>query len=77
VLVLPLPALEPLQLPLAVQEVGLLVALQEIVALLPVPMELGDTEIVTTGGEAALPPLETPTVVVLLSEPPAFEQLRV
>jgi hypothetical protein len=77
VLVLPLPALAPLQLPLAVQDVGLLVALHEIVELLPVPIGEGATEMVTTGATAPPPPLLTPTVVVALSEPPALEQLSV
>ena len=46
---LPLAALEPLQEPPAVQELGLLVADQVIVELLPVFIEVGLTEIVMTG----------------------------
>lgn len=49
--------------PLATQEVGLLVALQLTVALPPVPIEVGETEIVTTGADTA-PPLDTVRLVV-------------
>lgn len=76
VLALPLADLDPLQLPLAVHDVGLLVALHEIVALLPVPIDAGLTLIVTTG-LADGPPEDTLTVVVALSLPPALEQDKV
>jgi hypothetical protein len=50
-----------------------LVVLQLNVELLPVPIDAGETEIVTTGAMAP-PPLEaTPTVVVADPLPPAFE----
>jgi hypothetical protein len=44
-----LPALVPLQSPLAVHDVGLLVALQVIVELLPVVVVIGLALMVTTG----------------------------
>lgn len=72
----PLAPLLPLQpVPLAVQEVGLLVALQLMVELLPVPIDVGDADIVTTGGEVVVPEL-TLTLVLAEPVPPAFEQLR-
>lgn len=77
VLVLPLPALAPLQEPEAVHEVGLLVALQLSVALLPVPILVGATEMVTTGATAAPPPVETFMVVFAALLPPALVQLKV
>jgi len=77
VLVLPLPALEPDQLPLAVQAVGLFVADQLIVELPPVPILVGDAEIVITGGETGATPELTDTEVVALLLPPAFEQAKV
>jgi hypothetical protein len=49
VLVLPLADLLPVQLPLAVHDVGLFVELQLIVAALPVPIVVGLTEIEVTG----------------------------
>jgi len=75
VLVLPLAFWVPLQLPLAVHDVGLLVADQLIVALLPVPIEVGLTLMVTTG--AAVGP-EVLTVRVALADPlpPALLQDR-
>ena len=62
--------MEPLHEPPAVHEDGLLETLQEIVALLPVVIELGLTEIVTTGiaitvSVAELEPL--PALLVQLS----------
>jgi hypothetical protein len=77
VLALPLPALEPLQEPEAVQDVGLPVALQLIVELEPVPIETGETEMVTTGATTVLPAAVTLTVVVALPGPPALLQARV
>lgn len=73
----PLPLFAPDQLPLAVQLVGLLVALQLKVELLPVPMLLGETEMVTTGATAPPPPLVTFTVAVAVSLPPALLQSSV
>jgi hypothetical protein len=61
--------------PLAEQLVGLFVALQLTVALPPVPIEVGESEMVTTGGEAATPEL-TVTLVLADPVPPAFAQLR-
>jgi hypothetical protein len=49
VLTLPEAAFEPLHEPLAVQLVGLAVALQLTVALLPVFIDVGETEMDTTG----------------------------
>lgn len=49
VLTLPEAALEPVHEPLATQLEGLAVALQVTVALLPVLIEVGETEMVTTG----------------------------
>jgi hypothetical protein len=77
VLALPLPLLLPDQALLAVHEVGLLVADQVIVELLPVPIDAGLTEIETTGATTPPPLAETPTVVVALPLPPALLQLRV
>ena len=45
------------------------------VELLPVPIDVGLAEIVTTGATTPPPPEVTLTVVVPLPEPPAFEQL--
>jgi hypothetical protein len=72
--VLPLELLAPLQLPLAVQAVGEFVADQLIVELLPVPIDVGDAEIVTTGAMTPPTPELTDTLVVALFEPPAFVQ---
>lgn len=79
VLVLPLPALAPLQEFDAVQEDGLLVALQLSVELLPVPMLFGEMESVTTGAITPPPPATTPTVVVaeVLPAGLAFEHVKV
>ena len=66
VLVLPLAPGEVTQLevvPLAAHEVGLFVALQLMVDELPVLIEVGEAEIVTTGGCAAGPPDPTLSVV--------------
>ncbi len=63
-------------LPLAVQLVGLFVADQVRVELLPVPILLGLADIETTGGLAAVP-LVAVTPVVALPVPPAFVQLSV
>lgn len=76
VLVLPLPAFAPVQLPLAVQEVGLLVADQFMVALFPVPILVGDTDSVTTGGEAKGAPELTDTDVEALPLPPALTHVK-
>lgn len=72
VLVLPLELLAPLQEPLAVHEVGLLVALQLIVDWLPVPILVGLTEMVTTGATTGVPPEVTSTLAELLLLPPAL-----
>jgi len=81
VLVLPLAPGEVTQLevvPPAVQDVGLLVALQLTVAELPVLIDAGETEIVTTGAETAGVPEPTFKVVcAVLLVPPAFEHLKV
>lgn len=61
--------------PLAVQFVGEFVALQLTVALLPVPIEVGDKLTVTTGGELT-PPELTVTLVLADPVPPALLQLR-
>ena len=73
-LTVPLAAFEPDQppVPLAVQEVGLLVADQLRVELLPVPMEVGETDNVTTGGCTGGVPELTPTPVEALPVPPAL-----
>ena len=63
VLVLPLPVWAPLHEPEALQAVGLLVVLQLRVALLPVPMLVGDKAMVTTGATAPPPPAVTFTLV--------------
>jgi hypothetical protein len=76
VLVLPLALLFPLQLPLAVHDVGLLVALQLIVELLPVPIVVGLTPIVTTGLLVVVPDV-TDKLAEALPEPPPFWQVRV
>ena len=80
VLALPLAPGEVTQLlvvPPAEHEVGLFVADQLTVAALPVLIEFGDTDIVTTGGDEAVPPEPTLSVVVaLLLVPPAFVQVK-
>jgi hypothetical protein len=70
---LPLPAFEPVQLPLAEQLVGLFVALQVTVAvaLEPAVSTVGLTEIVTAGTAV------TVSVAVFDPEPAAFEQVMV
>lgn len=73
VLVEPLALFDPLQLPLAVHEVGLLVADHVNVLLEPVPMLVGLADIETTGGFVA-PPVDTDTLVVAVPVPPAFVQ---
>lgn len=77
VLLLPLADLAPLHEPLAVQAVGELVALQLIVELDPVPIEVGDTAMVTTGATTPPPPDVTFTVVVAEPVPPALVQAKV
>lgn len=75
VLVVPLAPGEVTQLlvvPPGVQEVGLLVAVQDTVAELPVLIEAGETEIVTTGGEAGAPEPTVSDVVAVLLMPPAL-----
>lgn len=62
--------------PLAEHDVGLFVALHVIVALLPVPMELGEIDIDTTGGDVAFPDV-TFRLADALPVPPAFMQVRV
>ena len=66
----------PLQLPLAVQLVGLFVAFHVSVELLPVPTLDGLADIETTGALLG-PPLETLTVVDALSLPHALLQVIV
>jgi len=76
VLVLPLPAGEVTQVddvPPALQDVGLFVALQLIVDELPVLIEVGEAEIVTTGAAAAPEDPTLKLVVATLLAPPAFE----
>jgi len=69
VLWVPLAALVPLQLPLAVHDVGLLVADQVILALLPAVMEIGLRASVTTGTGGS----DTTRVTLLLYPvPPAL-----
>lgn len=67
----PLALLLPLHALLAVHDEGLLVALQLIVELLPVPMLVGLALIETTGGLEDVP-LVAVTLVVALSLPPAL-----
>lgn len=67
---------QPGPVPLGTQLVGALVALQLIVALLPVPIEAGAAEIVTTGTLAVVPPAVTLVLVEPLPVPPAFVQLN-
>lgn len=62
--------------PLALQDVGLFVALQVIVELPPVPIDAGETEIDTTGGEVA-PPDVTLTLADALLVPPALTHVSV
>lgn len=66
----------PLHEPLAVHEVGLLVALHAIVDVLPVPTDVGLAEMLTTGFVAGLPD-ETLTDVLAVSLPPAFVHFSV
>lgn len=67
-----------LVVPPAEHDVGLLVADQLTVAALPVLMELGVTDMVTTGAAAAPPPLVTDNVVdAVLLVPPALEHCNV
>ena len=73
---MPLALFAPLHALLAVHEVGLLVALQLNVALLPVPIEVGFTDTVTTGGLVEVPD-ETLTVDVAISLPPALLHVSV
>lgn len=75
--VLPLPPLDPVQLPLAVQDVGLFVAAQLIVELEPTPILVGVVDIVTTGADTGVPPDVTAIVVVAVPVPPPFVQDRV
>ena len=72
VLCVPLPAFVPLQLPLAVQEVGLFVADQLIVALCPESIPLGFTVRETFGALGS-----TCTVAASLIVPVSFEQVIV
>ena len=73
VLWLPLAALLPVQSPLAVQELGLLVALQVMLALSPTLAEIGDTLIDTTGTGADVTFSGT---LFANPVPPALVQLR-
>jgi hypothetical protein len=77
VLVVPLVPFAPVHEPEAVQDVGLLVADQLIVAALPVPMLVGFTAIVITGAMTAAPPAATDTLVDPTPLPPAFVQVSV
>ena len=77
VLLLPLALFAPLQLLLAKQDDGLLLAFQLIVAADPVPIESGLTASVTTGFDAATAPEATATVVVAELLPPALSQVSV
>ena len=78
VLAEPLLPCEPVHPPVppAVHELGLLVALQVITAVEPVPIEAGDTVKVTTGGTVGATPLLTLTPVDAVVVPPALVQLR-
>ena len=76
-LLLPLALWAPLQLPLAAQDDGLLLALQLSVAADPVPIESGLTAIVTTGLVTATAPEAAVTVVVAEPLPPALLQVSV
>lgn len=71
VVTVPEAALEPDHEPLAVHELGLLVALQVIVELEPVLIDAGLTEILTTGTAI------TVSVADLVSLPALFEQAKV
>ena len=70
-MLVPLALFAPLQLPLAVQLVGLLVADQLSVELAPVPIAVGLKLIDTTGGLEALPDAAV-TLVLAVPVPPAL-----
>ena len=70
---MPLLALAPTQEPLAVHDVGLFVADQEIVEELPDVIDIGLAVIVTTGAGGKL---TTSGIFVTLVVPPAFVQDR-